>query len=248
MAGLIQVSPGDCYPSTHWSLIRRAALNDEREGEGALNELVSRYYRALLAHVRFKFGTTDEQGRDLIQGFTERKILARKLLQSADAGRGRFRTFLLNALDNYVVDDFRSRHAAIRCPAGGFISTEELPEAARDVSRAEGPDPFDREWAVAVILEAERLTREFSERKRRQDTWGVFRDGFLQPLLEGKPHPGLEQPARRHGFDSAMQASNAIVTAKRQFGKILRAVVGHYAETEKEIDEEIRALMRAFAG
>jgi hypothetical protein len=89
-----------------------------------------------------------------------------------------------------------------------------------------------------VILEAERLTREFYERKRRQDTWGVFRDGFLQPLLEGKPHPGLEQLARRHGFDSAMQASNAIVTAKRQFGKILRAVVGHLRDRTRHCGRE----------
>lgn len=213
-----------------------------------MNELVSRYYRALLAHVRFKFGVTEEQGRDLLQGFAERKILARKLLRSADAERGRFRTFLLNAFDNYVVDDFRSRRAAVRCPPGGFVSTEELLEATHDHSPGAGPDPFDREWALTVILEAERLTREFYEGKGRTDTWGVFRDGFLQPLLEGTTHPGAERLAQRHGLDSAMQASNAIVTAKRQFSKILRGVVGQYVRTEAEIDAELRALMRAFAG
>ena len=213
-----------------------------------MNELVSRYYRALLAHVRFKFGVTEEQGRDLLQGFAERKILARKLLRSADSGRGRFRTFLLNAFDNYVVDDFRSQHAAIRHPPGGFVSTDGLLEATRDPSPGAGPDPFDREWALTVILEAERLTREFYEGKGRADTWGVFRDGFLQPLLEGMPHPGAARLAQRHGLESAMQASNAIVTAKRQFGKILRGVVGQYARTEAEIDEELQALMRAFAG
>ncbi len=65
--------------------------------------------------------------------------------------------------------------------------------------------------------------------------------------MDGVARPGDEEIARRHGFESARQASNAIITAKRQFGKILRDVVARYAENDADVDAELRELMAVFS-
>jgi len=235
------------YPSTHWSLIYLATLPEEQAGEGALNRLLARYCPPLLAHLEFRFHLPRERAEDLLQAFVERKVLARQLLGRADRARGRFRTFLLNALDNFVKDELRTHGCARRQPVGGLVPLDEALDAPDVAPAGNGADPFEREWALTVLDEAERGTRAFYESKGRQDTWGVFRDGVLAPLREGVARAGDEELARRHGFESARQASNAIVTAKREFGKILRAVVGRYAADDADVDAELRELMTVLA-
>ncbi len=234
-------TPG--YPSTHWSLIFQATLPEQQAGEGALHRLLARYYAPLLAHVEFRFRLPCEAAEDLLQGFIFRNVLARQCLGRADRARGRFRTFLLNVLDNYVKDELRARDCARRRPAGGWVALDEAPEAGERHPAPNGSDPFDREWALTVLAEAEAETRRFYESKDRRDTWGAFHDAVLAPLKDGVARPGDEEIARRHGFESARQASNAIITAKRQFGKILRDVVARYAENNADVDAELRELM-----
>lgn len=235
------------YPSTHWSLVYLATQAEQQAGEGALNRLLTRYYPPLLAHLQFRFRLPHERAQDLLQAFLERKVLARQILGRADRSRGRFRTFLLNALDNFVKDELRAGECSRRQPAGGLVSLEEAPDTPDPASAARVTDPFEREWALMVLDEAERETRAFYESKGRHDTWGVFHDGVLAPLRDGVARPDDAELARRHGFESARQASNAIVTAKREFGKILRAVVSRYAADEADVDAELRELKAALA-
>ncbi len=81
----------------------------------------------------------------------------------ADRTRGRFRTFLLNVLDNYVKDELRARDCARRRPPGGWVALDEAPAAEERHPAPHGGDPFDREWALTVLAEAEAETRRFYE-------------------------------------------------------------------------------------
>ena len=229
--------------STHWSSIYRAAESEQQAGEGALNALLLRYYPALLSYMRSRFGFSEDDARDLVQGFVERKILLQKLLRSASPARGRFRGFLRTSLHRYVIDQLRSRQGPIREPKGGLVSFQDATDLVEGVCAQEGPDSFDHAWALNVIDQAERATESFYVEKGRADTWGVFRDGVLQPLKDGVERSSDEELARRHGFKSARQASNAIITVKRQFGKILREVIRSYLEIDEDVDQELRELM-----
>lgn len=221
------------YPSTHWSLIYVASQPDQQAGEGALNELLCRYYRPLLAHVQYKFRLPEDASREMVQGFVERKILRRNLLNAADRTRGRFRTFLLNALDNYVIDQLRK-------PVPSFA---EFNGQAEGVAAPDAADPYDRQWALAVVEETERRTRVFYDSKGRGESWLVFRDGFLLPTRDDAKRPSDAELAFHYGFESARQVSNTIITVKRQFGKLLREVVRQYAASDAEVDSEIQDLM-----
>lgn len=221
------------YPSTHWSQIYLASRPEQQAGEGALNELLCRYYGPLLAHVRFRFRLSEAVSRDMLQGFVERKVLIRNLLGAADRTRGRFRTFLLNSLDNYVIDQLRKAHPHL----------EEFSDQAEAVAAPDGVDPRDRQWAIAVIEEAENCTRLFYESKGRAESWLVFRDGFLLPTRDGAKRPSDTELASRYGFESARQVSNTIITVKRHYGKLLRDVVRQYADGDAEVDREIQELV-----
>lgn len=243
--GALTTVPG-AFPSTHWSLIYLASLPEQQAGEGALHDLLGRYYEPLLSHVRRRFGFDEPTARDVLQGFVERKVLVRRLLVSADQPRGRFRTFLLNALDNHAIDELRSRNCLTRRPPGGFAALEDA-EAAKASTPPEAGVWFDREWARAVMQEAEQQTRAFYEDKGRHATWAVFEQAVLRPLKGQAARPSDEELAKRYGFASARQVSNALTTARRQYGAQLRAIVRQYVESDADVDEELRELVAILA-
>jgi hypothetical protein len=72
--------------------------------------------------------------------------------------------------------------------------------------------------------------------------WGVFEARLLGPLLHGAEPTDYEELVGRFGLASAAQASNVLMTGKRMFARIIRAVVGEYALGDEEIESEIREL------
>ena len=91
------------FATTRWSVVLAstdAATGDEQSE--ALAELCRTYWRPVFAFIcRRGHNVTDAQ--DLTQGFFL-KILEGSLLQRADPQRGRFRTLLLHALKNFLID------------------------------------------------------------------------------------------------------------------------------------------------
>lgn len=80
MSTVVERGEGEGYPSTHWSLIVQASLPEQQAGEGALNQLLARYYAPLRAHLEFRFRLSQEAAEDLVQGFVVQKVLVRGLL------------------------------------------------------------------------------------------------------------------------------------------------------------------------
>jgi RNA polymerase sigma-70 factor (ECF subfamily) len=178
----------------------------------------------------------------LVQGFIAGKVLEQGLLSQADKGRGRFRAFLVSALATYVVDQRRYEGRAKRSAAGEVVSLDSAPEPADETS-----DPrliFDVEWARRVLGEALEQMRTQCVGAGRRDLWVVFDERVVRASLgQAAPTPYAEL-VLRHGFESAGQASNRLMTAKRLFQRCLRAVVRGYAADEAEVDEELADLER----
>ena len=76
----------------------------------------------------------------------------------------------------------------------------------------------------------------------RPDLWEVFESRLVRPTLEDSAAPAYGDLVQQCGFASPTQAANALMTAKRMFERSLRAVIGEYAKSKAEIDEEIREL------
>ena len=222
------------FPSTHWSLIFSAHDQDPVRRREALGELLRLYLPALRAHLLYRRNIERHRAEDLLQGFVADQIFERDLLAKADAARGRFRSFLLRSLENYVINE-RQREARRR-------------EVALELDTAEGAasDVFEVQWARQLLQETLRRMREECENKGQPALWGIFECRVVGPTLTGSPPPAYSSLVERFGFRSAEQASNALVTAKRQFERTLGAVI---AETEcitsdKDIEAAIADLCR----
>jgi RNA polymerase sigma-70 factor (ECF subfamily) len=97
------------FQTTQWNLVRRSQDRD------SLNELISIYWKPLYFFVR-QHGFDNESSKDIVQEFLTRAI-ERGLISKADPTRGRFRTFLISALGNFIRD--RSKAGARRKRGGG---------------------------------------------------------------------------------------------------------------------------------
>ena len=235
------VEPVARFPTTAWSLVARAGVEAQRE---ALSALLARYLPALRSRLVVDKRIAAEAADDLLQGFIADKVIEQGIVGRADPAKGKFRTFVLTALDHYVID--RARSAAARARAMPRSEDSEIQEISSPVT-----DPvhgFNVTWARQVIGEALRRMEAQCAECGRMDLWELFRCRVLDPALDGATPTPYEQLLVRFGYTSAAQASNALITAKRMFERALRGVVGEYAADEAEVEQELIDLRAILSG
>lgn len=235
------------YPTTIWSDVDRVRSCDSQVALAALGGLLERYSHPLKVHLGFKFRVDEERAADWLQEFIARKVLLGELLSKASHDRGRFRTFLLNALDNFVVSELRKEQAQKRQPQSGTVSLENLSPGEEARLAAHSTDKFTLEWGRAVLVETVRRMEAACRAKSCLYRWDVFKARLLDPALDGALAPPYEELVRRFGFRSPAEASNALITARRQFSRLLREVVAEYAGAGEDVETELRELMRALS-
>lgn len=228
--------PVSCIPSTHWASI--AAAGEERP---RLGEVLRRYQPALQVHLQRRFHLSPDDALDVLQDYFTDAMVERNLLRLADPSRGRFRSFLLTALDRHALNWLRSRSAKKRSPKS-MATLEAVPPAIDGHPPAD--QAFEIAWAREVIAQGiERMQAECQADNQLQ-LWELFRLRVLGPVFDsspGEPYAGL---VNRLGFATPAQASNALVTAKRRFARALRAVVAEYLNDPSQTDEELADLQR----
>jgi RNA polymerase sigma-70 factor (ECF subfamily) len=230
------MSPGtpgehDVSANTSWATVRAAGDERSPDRDAALSRLLIRYQPVLRAQLAVKWQLSPDQVDDLVQSFIQEKILERNLLAMADPQKGKFRTFLLTALDRFVIDSSRKES---RLPTGGQPLAGPAAESA--------PDVFDVAWAMQVLVESVRRMQAECTRKQRADLWGVFEGRTLVPLCGGSPTP-YKVLANRYGLASEKQAANRHAIAEAMFRRNLQQTLAEYADDEIESEvEEFRAL------
>ena len=197
---------GDAFPSTHWSLICSAHDQNPLRRREALGELLRLYLPALRAHLLYARGIERHRAEDLLQGFVADQIFQRDLLTKADATRGRFRSFLLRSLENYVINQ-RQRETRRR-------------EVALELEPAEGvaSDVFEVQWARQLLQETLRRMREDCEHKGQPTLWSIFECRVVSPTLTGSPPFSYSLLVQRFGFRSAEQAPTLWSPPNGSFG------------------------------
>jgi DNA-directed RNA polymerase specialized sigma24 family protein len=221
--------------TTDWSLVARAADVNVDVKRHALTELLNRYLSALKFHLTCHRHLSAEEAEDVIQGFLVSKVLEQDLIGRAQREKGRFRNFLLTALDRYAYDWLRGQRKFNKSRG-----EKEEPEPS-----AAGPSPsshFDIAWARQVLAETLRRMREECDGYSQTRIWKVFEKRLLSPLLDQSPIPAYEELVKELGFESPSQASNALITAKRMFQRNLRSVVAEYEPNTDDIESEIMDL------
>lgn len=227
------------FHTTSWSLISRTREPGEAARE-ATAALCQQYWQPLYVYAR-RAGQSAHQAEDTIQDFfvhvVEHDVFAR-----ADADRGRFRTFLLAALQQFMSRQHRDQTRLKRAAPGAMLrldieSGERAIESLGDLSPS---DAFDRAWAQAQLeLTWHRVEAEFAAAGKADLC------GQLRPVVSG--HANIS--AREIGCALNLTEGAVHVAMHRlrkQFGEVLREQVAQTLESPDEVDDEIAHLRTAF--
>ena len=239
---------GIAFHTTHWTQIVNASSSDEPVRKAALEELLGRYWRPVYYYLRCK-GYGSEETKDLSQSFFQDVVLGHGLIQRADRTKGRFRTFLLTALDRYVASVHRAEKAIHRTPEGGLMHLADIDDL-RMVGPAHSAAPaeaFDYAWASALLDEVLGEVEQECHEKGRATHWQMFRARIIQPVLDGAESPTLAQLCETHGIPSVVKVSKMTMLVRRRFRALLRQHVRQFVDSDADVDDEIRYLMRILA-
>ncbi len=236
------------FKTTRWSEIDSIAKPNADQRRAALNGLIQQYWKPVYCYLRRK-GCDNEQAKDLTQGFFHEIVLGRRLIEQADADKGRFRTFLLTALDRYVTSVHRHEAAAKRRPKEAIAALEEVDEGSMSVVAGDmkPEDAFTYVWASELLQEVLAEVKQGCAQDGKGAHWQLFCAHVLDPIVAGQESPGLAQLCSRLGVPGTTQAANMIVTVKRRFQAALHNRMRDYVRSDEEVNQEIRDLMEIFS-
>src|SRR5262245_62640958 len=159
---------GGVFATTHWSMVVRAGDSGSPEAASAMERLCQTYWYPLYVFVRRK-GHTHEDASDLTQAFFAR-FLERRALRFVDSSLGRFRTFLLTSMANFLTNEWEKSTAQRRGGGAKALSLDEvMAEQRYQYEPANNVTPetlFERRWAQTLIdVVVERLAKETDEKR-----------------------------------------------------------------------------------
>lgn len=232
------------FQTTQWLEMRALAGLDDRQRRELLNGLISRYWKPVYCYLRRK-GHDNERAKDLTQSFFHEIVMGRRLIEQADEAKGRFRTFLLTALDRYVISVHRYRTAAKRSPTQGTIPLDDDVEATLSVAAKsmEPDDAFTYVWAVQLLEDTVAELRERCAHDGKDVHWQLFRARVLDPIIAGCQAVPLSELCTQFDIATPVKAENMIVTVKRRFQTAMKDRVREYVASDEEVEQEIRDLM-----
>jgi RNA polymerase sigma-70 factor (ECF subfamily) len=229
------------FVTTHWSQVLLAGDYDSPDSAQALEKLCRAYWSPLYCYLR-RDGRSSHEAEDLTQAFFAR-LLERNSLAAAAPERGRFRNFLLTALKNFVVNEWRSQHAQKR---GGQFQIVSLDAQAIEGHYVSEPGDhvtpevlFDKQWALTVL---ERVMGRLRAEYATVGKAALFED--LKTFLAAKkatPHADL---ATKHGI-TAGAIGVTIHRLRQRYAELLREEIAATLKDPSEIDDEIRHLIAA---
>lgn len=224
------------FPETMWSMINLASSEARTGSREHMGRLLETYWQPMYAHVRYK-RVEHQRAEDLVQEFSL-QILDNDLLTIADPAKGKFRTLLLTALDRFVVSRFRYETAAKRAPE----KSTSLEAAEVDITESEAPPAsaaFDRAYALDVIAQVLSKMKEECEASSEEARWNVFEQRVVGPMLDNADVPDYATLAEMYKLKDEKAAMNLLVTAKRQFTRILRKRVQDYVTRNPDLDDYV---------
>jgi RNA polymerase sigma-70 factor (ECF subfamily) len=232
------------FSTTNWSVVLEAGRTDVARAAVALERLCHKYWHPIYVFVRRR-GSDHHKAEDLTQSFFAH-LLEKETLREVDRQKGKFRSFLLASLTNFLLNDWDRRQTLKRGGNCQIISMDEM--AAEKLYGQEpvehfSPEKlFDRRWAVTIIEQVlTRLKNEYTAAGNAE----LFVK--LEAGLTGEVTPGLyaNWSAALNMNEGAVKV--ALHRLRRRFGELLRSEVAYTVADPSEVAGEIRHLLAAIS-
>lgn len=224
------------FPETRWSIIVNAGDLDSPDRGRALESFFSTYLPALKAHLIFRRRIKPDRVDDFLQDFVLKKVLEQNVVSKADSDRGKFRSFILKSLDNFVRDYYRANRMDAQLIELDNEQNQDM-EVAHPTAE---PDVFEIAWARQIFCTAIQRFRDECERQGNDTRWLMFRERMLSPMVSHQPLDDFKQVAQKYNFEGEQQARNAMVSIKRAFDRAMRAVVKECSPDENQLESEMQ--------
>ena len=237
------------FQTTHWSEIFDAKTTDDIRRNTIIEVLLRRYWKPVYCYIRRK-GYDNEQAKDLTQGFFHDIVLNSNLIRQADQTKGRFRTFLLTALDHYLIDEHRREKAKKHTPDGGFVALEggDLSRLTTEHLNMTPDQVFNYVWATEMIDRVISQVKKECHDTGKETHWNVFHAKILDPIINNHTSPPLKELCERYGIENEAKASNMIITIKRCFRRVLEDHLRGFVQMDSEIEDEMSEFLGIIAG
>ena len=235
---------GGQFMTTCWSAVLLSAQSQAPGSDHAREQFCQLYWYPLYAFIRRR-GYNAEDARDLTQSFFL-FIFDHKALQRATPTKGKFRSFLLGSLKNYLSNEYQRENAIKRGGKIDFVSvdfSDGEDRYSREPADSLTPEKiFDANCAVTLLgLAIERLKEEYSA----QGKGNIFET--LRPYLDlsgAAQAPSYEVVAEKLKVSGA-GVKTLIHRFRKRYSEILREAVAQTVTDPSEIDDEIRSLCEA---
>jgi RNA polymerase sigma factor (sigma-70 family) len=227
------------FKTTRWSVIRAARDRTSPAYQIALTTLCETYWHPAYAFVR-RSGYNTDDARDLTQAFFAR-MLEKQLLKEVRQNRGRFRSFLLASLRNFLSNEYDWRHALKR---GGHSPHQSLEFGAEEQRYQLEPtvdltpeDVYERRWASGVLETAMHRVAQQHEHSPRRSQFERLR----QFLADENEVESKEVAAILGMSDGAFRV--ALSRLRKQYKAALRQTIAETVNCPDDVDDELRHLM-----
>jgi len=219
------------FIATRWSLVLAAQATGSPGAETALARLCEHYWYPVYAFLRRK-GNPPHEAQDVTQGFFAH-VLQREWLRNVGPEKGRFRTFVLRCLTNFVANQ-PCRPATVTID----FTDAEARYAIEPVDHITPARLFELRWAATLLQQA--LTR-----LRREDAGnGSDRLDALLPYLTKETAPDkFAVVARRLGV-SEDAARQEVSRLRRRYRDAIREEIAETVGGRAEVEDELRHLLR----
>jgi RNA polymerase sigma-70 factor (ECF subfamily) len=235
---------GASFATTHWSLVAQSALTDVPKATDALAQLCETYWPPVYSFVRRR-GYAPSDAQDLTQSFFA-YFLRTKGYARTDRLHGKFRSFLLASVKNFLADNWDRNQAIKRGGAYEFVSLDqETAEAFYDSETASDSTAerlFELRWAkmlTAGALNSLRLELEAEGKLQLFDQLKSFVAG-------GSVLPSYDDASARSGLPRATVKTH-VHRLRQRYREIVRREVARTVSTPHEVDDELHYLCNVLA-
>src|SRR6266576_2021785 len=236
---------GDLFSPTHWSVVLAAGRGEAEPevAQAALAELCQIYWTPLYSFVRSR-GYTVHDAQDLTQSFFA-YLLEHKIYARVDRQKGKFRSFLLASIKNFLAHEADRARTLKRGGGQDFLPLHE--EQAKEAeslfqahSTASSEDRlFDRSWAEAVLAAGlERLSADYKGESKEK----LFNELRIFVAGGADRPPTYAELTDRLGIAESTLRSH-VTRLRARYLEALRAEVRRTVHTETQVDEELRELI-----
>jgi RNA polymerase sigma-70 factor (ECF subfamily) len=214
---------GAACAAHEWTVVLQARRQDTARAMVALTRLCQSYWYPLYAYVRLR-GHSPEEAKELTQEFFAR-LLQNKTLAYMKRDCGKFRSFLMSAMNHFLVDEARKGRLAKPEPLGDSPLTEKM---------------FEQNWALAVAnVVYDRLKREYEDLGKDE----MFAAAKHCLAGTGAAVSYGELAARLSMAENAVK--NMVQSLRERYREVLREEMASLVATPAELEEELRCFFNA---